>query len=65
MFFTRGNLVPYKNAWKRLQITVFSCNLEARSRERIAVLPNKVSRNRPLRRTASCLHRESGMHEDE
>ena len=38
---------------------------ETRSRERTAVLPNKVACNRPLRHTTSCLHRESGMHEDE
>ena len=36
-----------------------------RSRERIAVLPDMVACNRPLRHTTSCLHRESGMHEDE
>ena len=38
---------------------------ETCSRERIAILPNKVACNRPLRHTTSCLHRESGMHEDE
>ena len=43
----------------------FLVQFETRSRERIAVLPDKVARNRPLRHTASCLHRESGMHEDE
>ena len=30
--------------------------LEARSGERIAVLPDKFACNRPLRHTASCLH---------
>ena len=38
---------------------------ETRPRKRIAILPNKVACNRPLQRTASCLHRESDMHEDE
>ena len=38
---------------------------ETRSRERIAVLPNKVARTRSPRHTTSCLHRESGKHEDE
>ena len=38
---------------------------ETRSRERIAVLSNKVACNRPLQHTISCLHRERSMHEDE
>ena len=38
---------------------------KTRSRERIAVLPDKVACNRSLRHTTSCLHRESGVHEDE
>ena len=38
---------------------------KTRSRERIAVLPDKVACNLSLRHTTSCLHRESGMHEDE
>ena len=38
---------------------------ETRSRERISVLPDKVACNRSLRLMTSCLHRESGMHEDE
>ena len=42
-----------------------SVQFEARSRERIAVLPNKIACNRTLRRTTSCLRRESGLHEDE
>ena len=36
---------------------------ETRSRERIAIVPNTVTCNRPPRHTTSCLHRESGMHE--
>ena len=39
--------------------------LETRSRERVAVLPNEVACNRLPRPTTSCFHRESGMHEDE
>ena len=38
---------------------------ETRSRERITMLPNTVACNRPLRQATGCLHRESGMHEDE
>ena len=33
---------------------------ETRSRERIAVLPDMVACNCPLRHTSSCLHRECG-----
>ena len=62
---TKPKSVPYKNTRKPHQKTVFLVQFETRSRERIAVLPDKVARNRPLRHTASCLHRESGMHEDE
>ena len=40
-------------------------HIETRSRERIAILPNTVACNRPLQHTTSCLHRESGMLEDE
>ena len=36
----------------------FLVQFEARSRDRIAVLPDKVACNRPLRHTTSCLHRE-------
>ena len=42
-----------------------SVQFETRSRQRIAVLLKKVACNRPQRHTTSCLHRESGMHEDE
>ena len=38
---------------------------KTRSRERIAVFPDKIKRSYSLRHTTSCLHRESGMHEDE
>ena len=38
---------------------------ETRPGERIAISSNTVARNRPLQHTASCLHRESCMHEDE
>ena len=38
---------------------------KTRSRERIAVLPDKVACNRSLRHTTRCLHRESVVHEDE
>ena len=43
----------------------FLVQFETRSRERIAALPDKVACGRPLGHTVSCLHRESGMHEDE
>ena len=43
----------------------FLVQFEARSRERIAVLPDMVACNRLLRHTTSCLHRERCMHEDE
>ena len=38
---------------------------ETRPRERIAVSSDKVACNRSLRHTTSCVHRESGMDEDE
>ena len=46
---------------------VFSCQSEStqNTRERIAVLPDKVACNRPLRHTSSCWHGEGGTHEDE
>ena len=37
---------------------------EARSRERLAILPNKVTCSRSLQHTACSLHWESGMYED-
>ena len=45
---TKPRIAPYKNTWKRLQNTVFWCNLKL-SQERVAILPN----------TVTC--RESGM----
>ena len=50
-----------KTSSKILHIVQF----ETRSRDRIAIFPNTVACNRPLQHTTSCLHRESGMHEDE
>ena len=40
-------------------------HFENRSRERLAVLPGKVTCSRSLQDTACSLHRKSGMHEDE
>ena len=62
---TKPRIAPYKKNWKPQQNIVYWCNLKlAQERERIAILPNTVARNRPLQHTTSGLHRESGMHED-
>ena len=45
---TKPRIVPYKNAWKPHQNS-FLVRFEARSRERIAVLLDKVACNRPQR----------------
>ena len=64
MRLTEPRIVSFKNTLKH-QNTENVVRCETRSRERIAVLPDKVACNRSLRHTASCLHRESGKYEDE
>ena len=44
-----------QNTW-RLSEYIFLVQFETRSRERIAVLLDKVACNRLLRHTTSCLH---------
>ena len=61
---TKPRIVPYRNTWKPHQNTVYWCNLKLAQEKKIDVLPDKVACNRPPRHTTSCLHRESGMHED-
>ena len=61
---TQPRIVLYKYLENLIKIQ-FVVQFETRSRERIAVFPNKVACNRLLRHTTSCLHREGGMHEGE
>ena len=62
---TKPRIVPYKNSWNPPSKYGILVQFETRPRKKIAILPNKVACNRPLQRTACCLHRESDMHEDE
>ena len=48
-----------------IKIQYFWCSVKLAQEKGIAVLPDKVARNRSLRHTTRCLHRESGVHEDE
>ena len=52
---TKPRIAPYKNKWKRVQNTVCWCNFEARSRERLAILPNAVTCSRSLQHTTCSL----------
>ena len=61
---TKPRIAPFKNSWKRLQDTVFLVQFEARSRERLAILPNTVACSRSLQHTICSLQRESGMYEN-
>ena len=61
---TKPRVVPYKNTWKPHQNIVYWCNLKL-AQEKGLLFPDKVACNRPQRHTTCCLHRESGMHEDE
>ena len=62
---TKPRIVPFKKYLEPPSKYCILVQFETRSRERIAILPNTVACNRPLQHTTSCLHRESGMHEDE
>ena len=57
-------ITPHKNTWKPHQNSVL-LQFEARSEERIAILSNTVTCNRPPQHTACSLHWESGMRENE
>ena len=52
---TKPRIAPYKNTWKRLQNTVCWVQFEARSRERLAILPNTVTCSRSLQHTTCSL----------
>ena len=62
---TKPRIVPYKNTWKPHQNTVYWCDLKLAQEKGLLFYPDKVACNCPPRHTTSCLHRESGMHEDE
>ena len=60
----KPRIAPYKNTWRPHQKHSVLVQFKARPEERIAVLSNTITRNRPLQHTACDLYRESGMHED-
>ena len=61
---TRPRMVPHKNSWKSYQNTIYRCNLQTRSRERIAVSPDKASRKwSAWRRCLSCTKRYDWLRE--
>ena len=60
---TKPRIAPCKNTWKRLQNTVW-VQFEARSRERLAILPDTVTCSRSPQHTACSLHWESGVCEN-
>ena len=55
---------PYKNTWKRLQNTVFWCNLKL-AQEKDFQFYTLDRMELLFRHTPSDLYRQSGLHEDE
>ena len=61
---TKPIIAPYKNTWKRLSKNSMLVYVEARSRERLAILANTVTCSRSLQHTTCSLHWESDLCEN-